>query len=136
MGKTVYPSQYKTRIVLEVLKEEKTLGKIASDNNINPNMVRNWRKEFLEKAPLMLEESKREQELGKKSEEMTVERAELMKTIGELTVERDWLKKNLQKYLGVNTKKSLVSDELGLTIERQCELLGLNRSTYYYREVA
>ena len=32
-------------------------------------------------------------------------------------------------------RKSLVNAESELTIERQCALLGINRSTYYYKEV-
>ena len=33
---TKYSTQLKTRLVLEVLKEEKTLNEIASTNSINP----------------------------------------------------------------------------------------------------
>jgi hypothetical protein len=36
---------------------------------------------------------------------MTVERAELMKTIGELTVERDWLKKKSTETFGGEYEK-------------------------------
>jgi|SaaInlStandDraft_4_1057021.scaffolds.fasta_scaffold52796_2 hypothetical protein len=34
--KTVYTAEYRTRLVLEVLKEEKTLADIASANKITP----------------------------------------------------------------------------------------------------
>ena len=34
--RTVYSAEFKTRLVLEALKEEKTLNEIASANNINP----------------------------------------------------------------------------------------------------
>ena len=33
--RTVYSAEFKTRLVLEVLKEEKTLVEIASENKIN-----------------------------------------------------------------------------------------------------
>jgi len=35
----------------------------------------------------------------------------------------------------MNTRKSLVSVHEGVRIERQCELLGVSRSTYYYQAV-
>ena len=50
MAHRQYTSQYKTRIVLEVLQGEKELGEIAAENNLNPNMVRNWKREFLDNA--------------------------------------------------------------------------------------
>ena len=45
-----YTAKFKTKIVLEVLKEERELGVIAAENNLNPNMVRKWRKELLKSA--------------------------------------------------------------------------------------
>lgn len=50
-----YTAKFKTKIVLEVFKEEKELGVIAAENNLNPNMVRKWRKEFLENAESVFE---------------------------------------------------------------------------------
>lgn len=50
MKRRRYTAQYKTRIVLEILQGEKELGEIAAENNLNPNMVRNWKREFLENA--------------------------------------------------------------------------------------
>jgi putative transposase len=39
--RTVYGAEYKTRLVLEVLKEERTLAEIASANKITPLNLRN-----------------------------------------------------------------------------------------------
>ena len=50
MAHRQYTAQYKTKIVLEVLQGEKELSEIAAENELNPNMVRNWKREFLEKA--------------------------------------------------------------------------------------
>ena len=55
MGYKRYTAQYKTRIVLEVLQGEKEIGEIAAENNLNPNMVRNWKREFLENASAAFE---------------------------------------------------------------------------------
>jgi transposase-like protein len=76
-----------------VLREEEELGAIATRYNLNPNMLRNWKKEFLEKSARVFDESRRERELAFIERELNAEREELLKTVGQLTLERDWLKK-------------------------------------------
>jgi len=51
--RTVYSAEFKTRVVLEVLKEDKTLNEIASANNINPKNLQNWKKIFLIKSRIL-----------------------------------------------------------------------------------
>lgn len=92
MGYKRYTAQYKTRIVLEVLQGEKEIGEIAAENNLNPNMVRNWKREFLENASAAFESpGKSEKEAKKKAEAQRKEVAQMLKTIGQLTLERDFL---------------------------------------------
>ena len=45
-----FSAKFKTDLVLEVLKGEKELNVIATENQIQPKLLRNWKKEFLEKA--------------------------------------------------------------------------------------
>jgi putative transposase len=45
-------------LVLEVLKNEKTLQEIASANNITPKNLQNWKKIFLDNAEIAMEHSK------------------------------------------------------------------------------
>ena len=40
--RTTYSAEFKTRLVLEVIKEESTLVEIASKNNITPKNLQNW----------------------------------------------------------------------------------------------
>jgi putative transposase len=84
---------------------------------------------------MVFEESRRDKELAAKEREMDSKYEDLLKTVGQLTVERDWLKKNQSKCLDLTTRKGLVRSRSDLTIERQCELLELNVSTYYYKPV-
>ena len=41
-----FSAKFKSELVIELLKEEKDLNTIASENNIQPNFLRNWKKEF------------------------------------------------------------------------------------------
>ena len=92
MAHRQYTAQYKAKIVLEVLQGEKELGEIASGNNLNPNMVRNWKREFLENAATVFEDPQKEAKEAKKKETaQRKETARMLKTIGQLTLERDFL---------------------------------------------
>ncbi len=48
-------------------------------------------------------------------------------------MERDWLQKKIEQ-LPFEQKKGLVSMDCPLSIKRQCELLKITRSGYYYKE--
>ena len=85
-------AQYKTKIVLEVLQGEKELGEIVAENGLNPNMVRNWKREFVENASKVFEDQRKaEMEVKKKEEAQRKEEARMLKAIGQLTLERDFL---------------------------------------------
>ncbi|MBQ4262550.1 MAG: transposase, partial [Ruminococcus sp.] len=53
MSYKTYTSEFKAKVVIEVLQGEKSLSEIASQYNLNPNMVRNWKSEFLENASMI-----------------------------------------------------------------------------------
>ena len=92
MSHRQYSAQYKAKIVLEVLQGEKELGEIAAENQLDPNMVRNWKREFLDKASTVFEDPGKEARQAKKREEaQRKETARMLKTIGQLTLERDFL---------------------------------------------
>ena len=93
MAHRQYTAQFKTKIILEVLQGEKELGEIAAENNLNPNMVRNWKREFLENASAAFEDPRKaEKEEKKKEDAQRKEVTRMLKTIGQLTLERDFLR--------------------------------------------
>ena len=50
-------SRYLLWNVYELLKGEKDLNTIATENNIQPNLLRNWKKEFLDKASVVFDDT-------------------------------------------------------------------------------
>ena len=91
MKRRKFTSGFKTKVVLEALKEQKTINEIALKSKISPQQVSNWKREFLIKAEnVFLTTTK-----GTKNEEEK-ERDQLLRTIGELKVENDFLKKSLK----------------------------------------
>ncbi len=92
MSRGKYTPEFKAKIVLEVLQGERELGAIAAENNLNPNMVRNWKAELVENASSIFEEhGKADREVKRKEAAAAKERDKMLKTIGQLTVERNFL---------------------------------------------
>jgi len=53
-----YSAAFKSKLVLEVLKNEQPLSAIASAHNITPKNLQNWKKTFLENMEIAMEPSK------------------------------------------------------------------------------
>ena len=102
MGRRQFTAEFKTKIVLEILREEKQLGELASEHGLSPNQLRNWKKEFLKNAAKVFSESKQEKDLKAKERALDEERSEIMAKVGQLTIENDWLKKKYRQVFGTN----------------------------------
>ncbi len=91
MARSNYTAEFKAKVVLEVLQGEQELGEIAAAHSINPNMVRNWKKEFLANASRAFDESHQAKEARRKEANLKKSQEQMLKTIGQLTLERDFL---------------------------------------------
>lgn len=89
-----YDASFKMRVVLEALKEMKTLAELASEFDVHPNQIRNWKTEFLDKALEVFGGNKADQDALRS---LTVERDTLHQRIGQQSMEIDFLKKSLKK---------------------------------------
>ena len=86
-----YSAEFKTKAVLEVLREEGTVNEIAAQYGINPVMLSRWKAEFLGRATELFKKGPSAAEKELESEKERV--AELERKVGQLTYEVDWLKK-------------------------------------------
>ena len=91
MARTNYTSEFKSKLVLEILQGEKELNEIAAEHNINPNMLRNWKKDFLANASRAFDENRQAKETRRKEDALKKENERMLRTIGQLTLERDFL---------------------------------------------
>ena len=55
-----FTAQFKAKLVLEALKGEKDINTIATENDIQPNLLRNWKKEFLDNASVVFDDKREE----------------------------------------------------------------------------
>ena len=130
-----FSAKFKSELVIELFKGEKDLNTIATENNIQPNLLRNWKKEFLDKTSVVFDDT-REDNLKEKLALERKEKAEYAKKVGQLTMQVDWLKKNLKKHLDLTTRVNLVQNLLKtkeLPVKTGAALLDINCTSVYYK---
>ena len=91
MMRKQYTAAFKTRVVQELLKEEKTLAQIAAENEVHPTQLKNWRAVAVEGLPSLFEKQDSTMELKRAHEQQLTE---LYAEIGKLTTQITWLKKS------------------------------------------
>lgn len=98
-----YSPEEKSKIVLEVLREQSTVNEIAQKYAVSPQLISRWRTEFLDNMPAVFD--KKSAEIEKLKKEHEEEKEELINQIGQLTVDMNWLKKKQQQVFDWGRKK-------------------------------
>ncbi len=89
-----HSADFKTKVVLEMLKGAETLSELSSKYEVHATQLTKWRRAFLDKAPELFSDK-----LTKREKADTHLNEELYKKIGQLQMELDWLKKKSNIYL-------------------------------------
>lgn len=130
-----YTAEQKTKIVLEMLREEMTTSQIATKYKITSQSLGKWKTQFLENASLAFDVGGATKAYRDEIEELKTENDGLAKALGKATVKADFAVKKL-KSLDLCNKKALIeSKHKKLSISEQCEIFGISRSHYYYEPV-
>ena len=117
---------FKAQVALAAVKGDKTISELASLHGVHPTMIHGWKKQLLDNAEELFQSGAKTS-----SAEHEALQAQLYEQIGRLKTELDWLKKKLP--VSVERKRAWVdATDAVLSVGRQCELLGLSRSSYYY----
>lgn len=83
---------FKKRIALEAIREQKTIGEIASAFEVHPVQVSKWKKQLLDGAEdIFLSSTKHRNDLAAQE----ALESQLHEKIGRLSFELDWLKKKI-----------------------------------------
>lgn len=84
----------KTKIVLTVLRGDKTINEIAAQYSVHPNLITRWKQTAIEEMPESFEDKRKKIDRSQYQEqEQKIER--LQKMVGQREMELDWLKKKL-----------------------------------------
>jgi transposase-like protein len=84
-----FSSSFKSKVVLEALKEREPLSQLASRYGIHANQITKWKKQASENFDILFDKNSGAGN-GKAGEQAL---NKLYEKIGKLEVERDWLKK-------------------------------------------
>ncbi len=117
--------EFKAQVVLEACRGDKTISQLATEHGIAAVQISQWKRILLKQVSELF---------GRTSPDIDPDEltAPLYQEIGRLKMELDWLKKNLA--LSVDQKRACIEvNHAVLSVSRQCELLGLNRSSWYYQ---
>lgn len=83
-----FDGAFKAKVALNAIKGEKTLSELASQYEIHPNQIRQWKQRVMDDLPDIF--SRRREKAEQDQQELI---DELYKQIGQLKVELDWVKK-------------------------------------------
>ena len=86
-----YDPKLKTKLVLELLKEEKTVSQLASEHGIHHSVLIRWRDQAVNGLPKLL--SDQNKALVKVRAEYETKIESLYSEVGRLTSDLSWLKK-------------------------------------------
>ena len=57
-----YSAEFKAKVVLEALREDKITAEIASKYQVHPTQVRKWKRIVLDSLPLLFKENNQQKE--------------------------------------------------------------------------
>ena len=88
-------AEFKARVALEAAKGAKTTAEIASEYQVHPAQISQWKRQLLEGLPELFQTSRSQKEPS--AEELT---APLYEEIGRLEMELDFLQKKSKQLKG------------------------------------
>jgi transposase len=88
MKRNNYAKEFKARVALAAIRGDKTANELASEYDVHPTQINQWKRQALESLPEVFGSKKPRQEAAQEAE-----RNRLFQQIGKLQVEVDWLKK-------------------------------------------
>ena len=118
-----HTAEFKARVALEAIEGNRTLNELANVYGVHPILIARWKGQALKRLPEVFE--------SQPNQAQAASLEPLYQEINQLEDQLDSLRERLpvtakQKHLLVEPSHPILS-----TV-RQCELLGLARSSYYY----
>ena len=88
-----HSTDFKFKVALEAVKEQRTVSQLASEYNLHPNQISTWKKQLLSTGGSLFSRPNGRSEAAQAAQE-----AELYEQIGRLKMELEWLKKKIKLF--------------------------------------
>jgi putative transposase len=118
-----HSATFKAQVALAAVRGDRTVNELAAHSGVHPTLIHAWKKQLLAGAEAVFAG-------GAKATPPEDKSAELYEQIARLKVELEWVKTKLRRSAD-DLRRLVEPTHPELSVRRQCELLGLNRSTYY-----
>ncbi|WP_375550758.1 IS3 family transposase [Rhodophyticola porphyridii] len=124
-----FTDHFKAQVALEALRGDRTVQEIATRHGLLPTQVSAWKKQAMEGLSDVF--------AGKAggAVDREAELKDLHAKIGRLAVENDFSAKGLKNMSPCRRKNIVQPDHPQLSLSAQCRILGISRSSLYYRPV-
>ena len=122
-----FTAEFKARVALEALRGDKTIQQIAAKHKVHPNQVSAWKRQAVDGLGEVFSNG-----ANRACRDHESEVRDLHAKIGELTVERDFFSQRAQAMSRGERKAMITRDAPELSLSRQCRLLSIGRSSFYY----
>lgn len=86
-NKNTFTAQFKAKVALDALNENKTINEISSAYNVHPTQIAKWKKELRENGAAIFQKKK------EKNKNKNTDVNELHRIIGEQATQLEWFKK-------------------------------------------
>jgi putative transposase len=121
-----HSAEFKAEVALAAHKADRTVNQLAGQYDVHPTQIHAWKKQLLAEAEANFANGAKVAAADAQARE-----AELYEQIGRLKMELEWMKKKLPP--SAEHKRPMIDvRHPELSVRRQCELFGLNRSSLYY----
>ncbi len=121
----VFGAAFKAKVALAAAKGDRTTAQLASQFGVHTSQVTAWKKQLMAQVAELFADGRQ------RRADQTTDEQELYEQIGRLKMEVEWLKKKLPRSAEVK-RLCIEPNHKHLSVARQCQLVGLARSSWYY----
>jgi transposase-like protein len=113
---------FRAKVVLAALKGDKTLSELATQFDVHPTQITQWKAQLLERTAEVFEG-------GSQAAESPVDPKALHAKIGELALDWRTIFRGHAQQSGLAERKAMIGRTHQLPVSRQAELLNISRGT-------